>query len=341
MQGDSRRCWPPPATDEDDPAGVQLLLKHKAKVDARDARGRSALHEAALAGHADIVATLLAAGADVQARDDAGRTPLLDAARGGTLPALDRWPKRGADVGAADAEGRDALLLASARRTVPPPRWCGGCSNSAPIRTIVDRDGKRASRSRRRSRTLGARRRAGSRLPAAVAAWPRTTTTGRRPIAAPLSSAARRRCTQAAYDGLDSAGCACCSPQELGSLLHDPRHSTSAARVDWLLAHGADAEARDAQGDAPIVRRCCRAAAPRCRLLQALLQPRGRRPPAPAGLRASSPRCAAGDQAERALEHCALDLLERGADPFARSRRRAIRRWRWPCAWAGCAWPIA
>ncbi|WP_313402079.1 ankyrin repeat domain-containing protein, partial [Stenotrophomonas sp.] len=43
------------ATDDDDPAGVQLLLKHKARLDARDRQRRSALHEAALAGHVDIV----------------------------------------------------------------------------------------------------------------------------------------------------------------------------------------------------------------------------------------------------------------------------------------------
>ena len=77
-------------TEEDDVAGVQLLLKHKAKVDARDARARSALHEAARCGHVDIVDTLLAAGADVQARDVDGRTPWLDAARGGHLEVLER-----------------------------------------------------------------------------------------------------------------------------------------------------------------------------------------------------------------------------------------------------------
>ena len=77
-------------TEEDDVAGVQLLLKHKAKADARDARGRSALHEAARCGHVEIVETLLAAGADVHARDIDGRTPWLDAARGGHLEVLER-----------------------------------------------------------------------------------------------------------------------------------------------------------------------------------------------------------------------------------------------------------
>ncbi|PPT53523.1 hypothetical protein XarbCFBP8150_21630, partial [Xanthomonas arboricola] len=41
----------------------------------------SALHEAALAGHGDIVEALLAAGANLEARDLLGRTPWLDAAR--------------------------------------------------------------------------------------------------------------------------------------------------------------------------------------------------------------------------------------------------------------------
>ncbi len=41
------------ATEDDDPAGVQLLLKHKARADARDRQRVGALHEAALAGHVE------------------------------------------------------------------------------------------------------------------------------------------------------------------------------------------------------------------------------------------------------------------------------------------------
>src|SRR5690606_15025041 len=103
---------PAAGTEEDDAAGVQLLLKHKARVDARDAGGRSALHEAALAGHPEIVAALLAAGADVHARDQQQRTPWLDAARGGRLAVLERLSPARPQIDAVDADGRNALALA-------------------------------------------------------------------------------------------------------------------------------------------------------------------------------------------------------------------------------------
>src|SRR5690606_1871450 len=89
--------------EEDDPAGVQLLLKHKAKADERDREGGTALHRAAHAGHAVIAAELVAAGADANARDGRDSTPLLEAARGGRL----------------------ATAGASARWTTPPQRAAG------------------------------------------------------------------------------------------------------------------------------------------------------------------------------------------------------------------------
>ena len=106
------------ATEEDDPVGVQLLLKHKAKADTRDSQGRSALHEAALAGHADIIAALLHAGADVQARDVLERTPWLEAARGGHLAASEALAEAGSLVTAVDGEGRNALMLACTAESV-------------------------------------------------------------------------------------------------------------------------------------------------------------------------------------------------------------------------------
>lgn len=112
--------------DEDDPAGVQLLLKHKARVDARDARGRSALHEAAAAGHVELVQVLLGAGADPAARD-------ADGARAVDLAVQERrWPVVAlldpaypipSPAEAADAEGADeeAAATVAGSETEPQP----------------------------------------------------------------------------------------------------------------------------------------------------------------------------------------------------------------------------
>src|SRR5690606_6936916 len=107
--------------EEDDAAGVGLLLKHKARVDARDAQGRSALHEAASAGHVEIVQALLAAHADLQARDAEGRTPLLAAVVAGKPAAVQALVEAGADTAATDAGGRSALDHA-----VQAGRWSVG-----------------------------------------------------------------------------------------------------------------------------------------------------------------------------------------------------------------------
>ena len=54
---------------------VAFLLKHGAPVDARDNKDRTPLHLAAYAGQADVIRALLAAGADKTAVDRAKKTP--------------------------------------------------------------------------------------------------------------------------------------------------------------------------------------------------------------------------------------------------------------------------
>ena len=96
--------------DDDDPAGVQLLLRHRAQiVDAIDGDGRSALHLAAQAGHSAIVQTLLDSGASVDARDATQTTPLMLAAQGGHRDVIDALLESKADVAARNADGHDAL----------------------------------------------------------------------------------------------------------------------------------------------------------------------------------------------------------------------------------------
>ncbi|HEX6612909.1 MAG TPA: ankyrin repeat domain-containing protein [Rhodanobacteraceae bacterium] len=100
------------AVADDDPQGVQILLKHKARVDAVDNLGRSALMSAALEGHANIARTLLEAGANPNLADRHGTTALMEAARAGACEVLEALLAAQPDVHARDAHGRDALLLA-------------------------------------------------------------------------------------------------------------------------------------------------------------------------------------------------------------------------------------
>lgn len=97
---------------DDDPAGVELLLRHKAKVDARGRLGRGALLEACLAGNAAIATVLLRAGADAARADEHGVTPLMEAARAGSVAAIEALRRKSPPVDALDAGGRSALHIA-------------------------------------------------------------------------------------------------------------------------------------------------------------------------------------------------------------------------------------
>ncbi|RPE79871.1 ankyrin repeat domain-containing protein [Vulcaniibacterium tengchongense] len=309
--------------EEDDPAGVNLLLKFRAKVDARDARGRSALHEAAHAGHAEIAAALLAAGADADARDGEGRTPLLEAAHGGHLAVLERLlehlPRGGADAAAAvDARGRSALLLACQGERASP----------ALVQKLLalgvdperrDAEGKRAvDRAAEAGRwaLVSALDRAYP-LPAAL-----TDEFGdAADLDAPLPDRAPAELLREGLRdgrGEELRGLArLLSPAELGALLHEADALAAPARIDWLLAQGADAEARDAAGDTPLFALLGRGR-PALPALQALLR-RGLSPAGAGGLARFLGACCTGGAAARELEPVALELLERGADPFAPS----------------------
>lgn len=98
--------------EDDDPAMLQLLLRHRAQIDACDRLGRSALHAACLMNHARIAAALLKAGARVDLADAQGVTPLLEAARSGSLACVELLAAHGADPAACDHAGRNALAIA-------------------------------------------------------------------------------------------------------------------------------------------------------------------------------------------------------------------------------------
>lgn len=121
------------AGGDDDHVGVELLLRHKAKVDARGRLGRSALLEACLAGNAAIAAALLKAGADAAGGDEHGVTPLMEAARAGSLTCIEALRRKAPPVDALDAGGRSALHIA-----------CGSARADAEVVTRLLQMGARA-----------------------------------------------------------------------------------------------------------------------------------------------------------------------------------------------------
>ncbi|KRG45214.1 hypothetical protein ARC78_03235 [Stenotrophomonas pictorum JCM 9942] len=307
------------ATDEDDPAGVQLLLKHKARLDARDRQRRSALHEAAAAGHVDIVETLLSAGANVEPRDALGRTPWLDAAAHGHAGVLERLLAYKPDVIAVDGEGSNAVLLASRAEHVSVALIQRLLELGIPADS-VGADGRRAV-----DHAAAAGRWSivslldpAYPLPAAVSdagtgeAAGDSQTLAALPDRAPLVLL-REALVFANFDGMPALA-RLCSAEELGGLLHDPQLALQPRVVDWLLGQGAAPEVLDACGDTPMFALLARGA-DALPTLQVLLQ-HGVSPAGRGGLARLLAACVQHDHAARGIEQFALELLERGADPF-------------------------
>lgn len=297
--------------EEDDPAGVQLLLRHKARVDARDARARTALHEAALAGHVEIIATLLGAHADVQARDAALRTPWLEAARGARLAALELLAPL-SDLGACDREGRNAIALACLAET-PAPGLVVRMLELGVRADTADAEGRRpiehAAAAGRWSlvRALDP----DYPLPANVADADGGLPASDLPPLVLLATQLRA----GNFDGLEPL-VQLLSPAELGGLLLDDDGTPpSMERIEWLLDRGADSEVR-AEGVDGAMFRLLAMGPPALPALRVLLR-RGISPAGRGGMARFLEACARDEQAGRALEQFAIELLERGADPFA------------------------
>ncbi|WP_133480075.1 ankyrin repeat domain-containing protein, partial [Cognatilysobacter segetis] len=302
-------------SEDDDPAGVQLLLKSRARVDARDRQGRSALHVAAFAGHMEIVAALLDAGADPALTDALGRTPVMEAVRGGHLEVADELLRQLPDGGAAqaarvDADGRGLLSLAceSERAT---PELVARLIELGADPAQVDKQGKRpVDRAAEAGRwSLVAALDAGYRLPAALR---EEDDDAPLPDRTPL--ALLREGLQAGRRDLGDVA-ALLSPADLGVLLHDDAIVADPANADWLLAHGADAYVRDGQGQTALFMLLGRgpAALPTLRrLLDRGVSPAGR-----GGLARFLAACIGSDAVATRM---AIELLDRGADPFGPSR---------------------
>ena len=301
--------------DEDDPAGVQLLLKHKARIDARDARGRSALHEAALAGNVQIAQWLLDAGADVRAVDQAGRMPLLDAARGGHAPVLEVLLAANAPLDSRDGEGRNALALAVlaerpnaalVRRLLAlgldPATSSGGAD--APL-------AEQAALAGRWSLVALLEPGGASRADAIAPESPSPAPPDRLPV-----ELVREALWEEQQADLQPALLRLLTPTDWNALLRDADLQLRPDAIARLLRHGADPHASAPGEDGVLFAMLDRPALlPSLQvLLDAGVSPSGR-----GGLARFLAAQLACDGGRRAPETVALALLERGADAFARS----------------------
>ncbi len=296
---------------DDDVAGVQLLLRHKARVDARGTGQRTALLMACAAGNAEIVGELLDAGADRNARDGEGLTPLLETARCGQAGVLARLALARPDVAAVDEYGRNALVLAADAGVMPEfLRHLIALGVNPEQR---DRDGRRAV-----EHALGAGRwplvavlDPSYPLPASVVEGlsqghfektPRELL--REALLADRGESAQAMLRLGA--GPDADG--------LASLLLEFAGEGDLPHFEWLLRHGASADVLVDGEDSALFHLLGRGGHAMA-VLQRLLE-RGQAVGGRGGLARWLLACAEGEHTTRGHEQMALALLERGADAF-------------------------
>ncbi len=302
--------------EEDDVAGVQLLLKNKAKADTRDVHGRGALHAAALAGNAEIIDLLLGAGAEVNAADGNGRTPWLEAARSGRVAALEILQAHGADIHATDKDGRNALMQAVSAEVTPPNL----------VRKLLEWGIDPRQPDERDDRAVDLAANAGRwaivslldpdfALPSAVV----ESVTGK--SEGEVAALPDRTPLQLLREGLLAGRHEQCvalvplvSKPELGALLHDLDLALNPGAVQWLLDHGADANAADANGNSALFALFDHGDEATASL-RALLD-RGGSPAGAGGLARFLSACVQAGQGGNDVENTALLLLDHGADPF-------------------------
>ncbi|MCZ8319232.1 MAG: ankyrin repeat domain-containing protein [Silanimonas sp.] len=300
------------AGEDDDPAGVQMLLKHKAKVDARDARGRTALLEAIAAGHEAIAKALIEAGASVVHADAEGRNALLEAAAAPQPGLLERVAARSPDPDSVDAAGRNALALACAAG-VEPARL------RALLAMGVSPDRRDAAGRRPVEHAVGAGRWSlvavldpEYPLPAGVLGGDGEPASTAPPSRERLRDALRARdfAAAAAALGADDAP----SRAAVSMLLLEFADAPAIDIGEWLLAHGAHLDDRLAGMDSVGLLLVDRGLDAELLLRAALALGQ-----VPQGAGALARWLATNAAEPRRAEDIALVMLERGVDPFAPS----------------------
>ena len=296
---------------DDDPGGAQLLLRHKARVDARGQGQRTALMQACAAGNAEVVALLLDAGADRNAHDLQGMTPLLEAAANGHTAVVQRLAAAKPEVGIVDAQGRNAIVLASAAGAEPEllQLLIGlGVDPAQP-----DAQGRRAiDLAIEQGRwPLVSVLDPHYVLPAKVAEDLAEGEPGRTPrqLLRDALAAGDFTAAESLLSLTTGLGSDC-----LSELLLEASQAPQLDAFDWLLRQGASAD-RPVAGGGSLLDRLIDAGGQRAPVLWRLLD-RGQGVGGAGRLSRFLGACLQGEHVSRGAEQLALALLERGADGF-------------------------
>ena len=312
------------ANDDDDVGGVQLLLRHKVRINGVDSQGRTALHHAAMQGNLDIIDLLLDAGAEVKARDDHGMTPLLLAAANGRLLAFRRIRSRlgseAADALGTDNQGNNAMHLAIGSETTTAELMqelkAAGVDPQA-----KDAQGRSAM-------DLCARNGRWKLMATIDSEFVLPTSLLESDLGESTAEVAPIAVLREALDRGEESRHADLLPllnaQDLGLLMHCVSGFPTPQRLRWLLGHGADLQVRDMNGDTVMFS-----------LLDQLpasldsfevLHHAGAAPTGRGGMARFLLSCVRSSsspiwtsQTEQSMRRLAMELLDRGVDPFARS----------------------
>ncbi len=115
------------ATDRDDLATAELLIRAGANVKAVNRYGVTPLYSAAVNGNAAMIERLLDAGADANAALPEGETALMTAARTGKVEAVKVLLQHGADVNAKERWKHQTALM-----------WAAHEGNAATVKLLLD-----------------------------------------------------------------------------------------------------------------------------------------------------------------------------------------------------------
>lgn len=104
-----------------DTAGIERMLKVDVNLNETDDSGRTALHAAAGSGNLEIVTVLLLRGAEIDQKDDLGQSPLFLAVSNGRSAVVEALALAGADISLVDESGQSpaSLSLSSATAQLP------------------------------------------------------------------------------------------------------------------------------------------------------------------------------------------------------------------------------